>query len=129
MGGIRGCGRSPVIVDGDHHDGADNEDNNLHRPTGGKFMTALNTAIIIKVWEHVLQDGRPFRYDWTVKVDPDTVFLAQRLRDVVGSFGLHEHLEAKNGAYFSNCQFGLHGAVEVFSRKALDIYATGNARC
>jgi len=52
---------------------------------GGEFGTALNNEIFLKVWSRVLADGRFALHDWTAKVDPDSVFLASRLRAVVVS--------------------------------------------
>merc|ERR1712061_40350 len=58
-------------------------DKNLHSPIGGEFHTALNTPIFIAVWKQLIKDGR-FRYHgWTVKTDPDAVFLPSRLRRVI----------------------------------------------
>jgi len=78
---------------------------------GGDSGTALNSWIFIAVWKKVLSDGTYLKHDWTVKVDADAVFFPGRLRDV-----LRDH---KEDAYLSNCKYGLHGPIEVLSRKAL----------
>jgi len=99
-------------------------DSDLHCRVGGEFKTALNTDIFMAVWAKVIQEGR-FRYhDWTVKVDPDSVFFPLRLRIAV-TF----HQDPGDGIYLNNCKFGLHGPIEVFSRRAVERWAEGSARC
>mmetsp|Transcript_56014 Transcript_56014/g.142557 ORF Transcript_56014/g.142557 Transcript_56014/m.142557 type:complete len:497 (-) Transcript_56014:214-1704(-) len=100
---------------------------NLKCEKGGEFGTALNTDIFMAVWTKVISDGR-YRYnEWTAKVDPDSVFFAERLRIAV-----HFHAKAAReprGAYLNNCKFGLHGPLEVFSQLAVLSWAAGSAIC
>lgn len=91
---------------------------------GGEFGTALNTGIFLAVWAKIIADGRFLYHDWTVKVDPDAVFLPSRLRS-----HLMNHLEDERGVYINNCKFGLHGPLEVFSRNAVKVWALGAADC
>lgn len=42
--------------------------------------TAGNAELFAKMWEAVKQRGHFLKQDWTVKVDPDTVMFADRLR-------------------------------------------------
>jgi len=91
---------------------------------GGEFGTALNTGIFLAVWAKVIVDGRFLFHDWTVKVDPDAVFLPGRLRHQV-----KDHPEEERGVYLNNCQFGLHGPIEVFSRNAVKAWALGAGEC
>jgi hypothetical protein len=96
-------------------------------PIGGAWNTRLNTWIFMKLWHQVWLDGQ-FRFAaWTVKVDPDAVFLPERLRDVVGD-AAHSGAQEGNGMFSINCEFKreLHGPVEVMSRRALEVYATKN---
>ena len=79
--------------------------------------TALNTEIFFKVWDRVFQDKRYLFHEYVVKVDPDTVFLVDRLR-----VALAFHHDEEGGVYFNNCKFGLHGPIEVFSQKAVDVW-------
>lgn len=81
---------------------------------GGEFGTALNLDIFIKVWDHIVATGTYLNHDWTVKVDPDAVFFADRLRGI-----LPHHPEEAKGVYLNNCRMGMHGPVEVFSRNAV----------
>merc|ERR550525_448314 len=78
---------------------------------GGDSQSALNTWIFIAAWKKVLEDGYHAAHDWTAKVDPDTVFFPNRLKAL-----LTQH---PREAYLSNCQYGLHGPLEVFSKTAL----------
>merc|ERR1719183_927820 len=47
---------------------------------GGEWHTAMNTEIFMAVWTAVIMLGRFQDHDWTIKADPDTVFLPARLR-------------------------------------------------
>jgi len=78
---------------------------------GGDSYTALNSWIFIAVWRRVIDDGTYKDYDWTVKVDPDAVFFADRLRSV-----LADH---RSAGYVGNCGYGMHGPIEVLSRRAV----------
>merc|ERR1740121_710691 len=40
----------------------------------------------MRVWQQVFEDGKYKSYDWTVKVDPDTVWLPDRLRSRLEAF-------------------------------------------
>jgi len=55
----------------------------LKCPYGGKWNTALNTGIFIRVWTAVVTLGTFKERDWTVKVDPDAVFFPGRLRKLL----------------------------------------------
>jgi hypothetical protein len=99
-------------------------DSDLQCKKGGEFGTALNLDIFIAVWEKVIADGVYLKHDWTVKVDPDAVFFADRLRSIVGV-----HSETPTGVYLNNCKYGLHGPIEVFSKNAVTSWATGRQQC
>mmetsp|Transcript_121287 Transcript_121287/g.302684 ORF Transcript_121287/g.302684 Transcript_121287/m.302684 type:complete len:842 (-) Transcript_121287:147-2672(-) len=99
-------------------------DSNLMCKKGGEFGTALNLDIFIAVWKKVISDGTYLHHDWTVKVDPDAVFFADRLRSIVGV-----HSETPTGVYLNNCKYGLHGPIEVFSRNAITSWAKGRQQC
>jgi len=103
----------------------------LYAPLGGKYHTALNTNVFIRVWKAVIRQGAFRLYDWTVKVDPDAVFLPERLRGLLR----RPPLAARQGdgpeeaVYLNNCKFGLHGPLEVLSRDAVLALIRGLPRC
>jgi len=93
---------------------------------GGEFKTALNTDIFIAVWKRVVVDGRFTQHDWTVKVDPDTVFFASRLKSHLSS---QKPGDPPGGAYINNCKFGMHGPLEVFTKNAVHNWIMGISHC
>mmetsp|Transcript_31192 Transcript_31192/g.83443 ORF Transcript_31192/g.83443 Transcript_31192/m.83443 type:complete len:647 (-) Transcript_31192:159-2099(-) len=99
-------------------------DSTLKCGKGGEFGTALNTDIFLALWAKVLDEGRFMLHGWTAKVDPDAVFLPNRLRSL-----LTRHSESPQGAYLNNCKMGMHGPVEVFSRNALQAFGRGKDHC
>lgn len=104
-------------------------DMDLHCPLGGQYHTALNTPIFQKIWQQVIKDGRFRVHAWTVKADPDCVFLPSRLRDIVLVETLRSSVESGKGLFLNNCRFGLHGPLEVLSRRALEEYGEGWHKC
>lgn len=56
---------------------------------GGPFDLALNTDVFTKAWRKVFEDGKFLGYGWTIKVDPDCVFLPSRLRQEVRKYNGH----------------------------------------
>lgn len=87
----------------------------------------LNTEIFHKVWRSIKADGRYRNHDWTVKADLDSVFFPNRLR---------KHLRdlrppPTTPIYLRNIDFKFEflGALEVLSKKAVDVYLTHQAEC
>mmetsp|Transcript_32324 Transcript_32324/g.68859 ORF Transcript_32324/g.68859 Transcript_32324/m.68859 type:complete len:536 (-) Transcript_32324:82-1689(-) len=93
-----------------------------------KDGTAGNALQFMKAWEQIHADGRYKTHDWTVKVDPDAVLLADRLRG---------HLSPYNGrnVYIRNCDKPMSegtmmfGSLEPISRTALTAYFANTERC
>ena len=83
---------------------------------GGPYITVLNLGAFMAVWRQVLLDGDYLQCDWTIKADPDTVFIVQRLVPILSLQGM---TMGENGKYLNNCQDGLHGPLEIFSQGAL----------
>jgi len=83
----------------------------------------LNAEIFVRVWRKVLAIGRFRHQDWTLKVDPDTVFLPAQLRQHAAS---HRPGVAM---YLNNCHDGLHGAIEVVSNAGMEKYEAGFGGC
>lgn len=161
---------------------------------GGRWGTAMNTGVFNRLWTEVVRIGVYRRYDWTVKVDPDAVFFAERLRTLLqrrapmntvkiqGPVPKHlkctsckmkgrthescservRHYQSRNHScaealhkvarpppedcgcicddfvcnvpqetamYLNNCKWGLHGPIEVFSRRAVASYLAGLPQC
>lgn len=94
-----------------------------------KDGTAGNAELFMHVWDAVKGVGKYQGTDWTIKVDPDAVLLPDRLR---------WHLEPHTGKnnYIVNCAKPympegpmMFGALEAFSRQALDTYFSGVGGC
>lgn len=100
----------------------------LKAHVGGKFNTLLNTPVFKKVWAQVLADALYLQFEWTAKVDCDAVFFPDRLRALVSETALHR-AQNGNGIFLNNCGFGLHGPIEVISRRALQKYRIHHAEC
>lgn len=99
-------------------------DSDLKCKMGGEFGTALNLDIFIVLWDKLVEDALYLEHNWTAKVDPDAVFFALRLRMI-----LTTHTEGESGSYLNNCKYGLHGPLEVFSRKAVTAWSEGWRDC
>ena len=93
---------------------------------GGPYITVLNLGAFMAVWRQVLLDGDYLECDWTIKADPDTVFIPQRLVPILK---LQSLSMGENGKYLNNCQDGLHGPLEVFSQGALRSLGRHALRC
>jgi hypothetical protein len=99
----------------------------LHCSIGGQWQTRLNTPIFIKLWEQVVLDGQYKSAAWVVKLDADSVFFPERLRDLVASPS-HKAAQEANGLFSDNCGYrhDLHGPIELLSRRALETWAVGH---
>jgi hypothetical protein len=100
----------------------------LYCRRGGTWGTYLNTHIFQKIWMQIIYDGRYKFHDWSVKVDPDTVFFPNRLRDILRDPEFRES-EIHNGAVVHNCGHGLHGPIEVLSRRAMQVFGENMWDC
>lgn len=96
----------------------------LHVAKDPRYNFALNARVFLRVWERVLARAAFARHDWTVKVDPDTVFLAGRLRE-----HLRRGPSPRGRVFLVNCRFGLRGPLEVLSRPAVGALEGGLRRC
>jgi len=85
--------------------------------------TAANTQLFINVWNAVRQVGKYALTDWTLKVDPDAILVASRIR---------QHLLPHTGraVYIKNCNSptliqqgpSMFGSVEAISKLGLQKY-------
>merc|ERR1712203_760297 len=88
-------------------------------------VTLSNIDVFIDVWKHVEERGRLWKFDWTVKVDPDCLIVPQRLKWHLGALNVAKHVPVyvKNNMLNASVgNAGFLGAVEVFSREALELY-------
>jgi len=86
-----------------------------------------NLPLYMNVWSSMRWKGTYAKYDWTIKADPYTVFIPQRLRDLL----LHQPV-ATNGVYMENCKhvrMGFHGSLEVVSKAAFGTFLTNLEAC
>ncbi|CAK0828013.1 unnamed protein product [Prorocentrum cordatum] len=90
-------------------------DSDLKCEYGGDSQSALNSWIFIALWQKLIDDGEYANHDWVVKADPDAVFFPDRLGAM-----LAEH---KGHGYINNCRYGMHGPIEVLSKRAVDALA------
>jgi hypothetical protein len=99
-------------------------------PTGA---APFSVEVYLRVWRQIADSRRYRDHDWTVKADPDTVFLPARLRQRLGSRqGDHEE-----SMYFRDCwepfavppHSVLNGPLEILSRPAVESLAMGTRRC
>jgi len=67
------------------------------------------------------------QYDYTVKVDADTVFIPHRLQNWLTGRGV-----TANGVYYTNCkgvQYAFWGSIEVMSQQAVRTYTDNLDEC
>jgi len=97
--------------------------------TGMKSL--VNTAVFVKVWDQVREDGRYLRYDWTIKADADCVFLPDRLRQHIWGLRVppNQAIYLKNNDQGKRGNDGFLGAIEVFTKKAVEMYFDNAADC
>jgi hypothetical protein len=94
-----------------------------------------NTSAMLRVWSHIQAMGRYQRHDYVVKVDPDTVFVAERLRINLQWYQQHQHLSKSEGVYFRNCLGvnkelkSMESSIEVYSRPAIDQFFDQQQHC
>jgi hypothetical protein len=84
----------------------------------GTWNSVVNTDVFKSVWYDVQKDGQYQSHDWVVKVDPDSVFFPDRLKAHLGGFNAPREMPI----YVKNTErdFGFLGAIEVFSKEAVD---------
>jgi len=132
--GIFACDGHAIVADGEMS--RLDQTTHLHIEVNTDFVgvssdgTAANTLLFIEAWRAVIQRGDFDFYDWTLKVDPDAVMLPDRVRTHLLPYtGLGEgkHYVLNCNAYPERPDFPMmYGALEAFSRKAVQQYAWGH---
>lgn len=88
----------------------------------------LNAETFMQAWDKITTEGRYRRHQWVAKVDPDSVFLPERLRAQLRGLALPFF----GNFYVLNCDMWgrrMFGALEVYSRGAIEAYAAGKGKC
>jgi len=107
---------------------ADVVNGSLRARIGGAYHTALNTPVFRRYWERIMRDGRAWKSDWIVKVDPDAVFMPDRLKEMLLSQWPGKGTPGY-AQWLNNCHLGAHGPIEVFTKQALGVYHGQKAEC
>mmetsp|Transcript_73537 Transcript_73537/g.161057 ORF Transcript_73537/g.161057 Transcript_73537/m.161057 type:complete len:1078 (-) Transcript_73537:126-3359(-) len=135
--GIFGCDGFAVISNSPHTMGTLNGKNvetwgnnvtdSIRNKKGHYYESAQTFGL---AWDSLVHSSKLWSYNFTVKVDPDTVLLPDRLR---------HHLKGREGhpLYVANCPSSktstrLRSALEVVSKEAMRAYqkdAQGAAKC
>jgi len=101
----------------------------------------LNTNMFQIVWDSLVFSNMLWDHDWIVKMDPDTVFLADRLRThLTGQtgepYGLVQDPSTVEGdlKFMTTCWYNaptglMYGSLEVFTMQAIKKYSENNATC
>jgi len=92
---------------------------------GATTNSWLNTQVFIVAWDTLMTSNKLWAHDWVVKVDPDAVFLPERLRPRLGPHG-------KGPWFLLNCNWNgpkIFGALEVFSVPAIQTYSRRIGEC
>jgi len=97
-------------------------------------LHANHTTIFVNAWKKVLDDGDWQRHQWTLKLDPDTVFFPARFRQIVLEPSMLQAATNINGTYLKNCNFhndgfALYGPIEALSATALQVYRHRSGEC
>jgi len=82
----------------------------IRRPNTKNYV---NLPVFLNVWRAIKTDTNWKSFAWVAKADPSTVFIPQRLREIV-----RRQVVTESGVYMENCKYvrmGFHGSLEVFS--------------
>ncbi|CAK9102619.1 Copia protein [Durusdinium trenchii] len=131
--GIFECDAHEIYSDREMHIGTIKTvkvDTDLHCKMNKMTLTVENTRIFRAVWRKVLDRMVWKNYDWTVKADLDSVFVPTRLLNYVeGDKWIQDHAQTGTGLWLNNCWRGLHGPIEVLSKRAMQIYSDRWTQC
>lgn len=133
--GIFACDEMAVFSNGNVDVGLGVETIKIDVVQGGRSRdgTAANAQTFMNAWHALYGDKRFASHDFTVKVDPDSVLMPDRLR-----WHLAPHTGGK--IYVTNCDLRdrypgsqdfpmMYGALEVLSKDAVYTYIWGEERC
>jgi len=92
----------------------EDEFNEFHQVKRKETGAWVNWAMFYQVWKKVREVGKWEVTDYTVKADPDAVFVPSRLRNYLAT----KKGDSPHGLYFENCknvQYGFFGNLEVIT--------------
>jgi len=98
-------------------------------PIGGPMATSRNnTWDFMRAWKQVIKQDLYRHHHWTVKLDPDSMFLAHRLRPLLDKHNINVDSEK---VYFRNCQKwkSIQGPLEILSRAAAGAFFGSLEEC
>lgn len=99
---------------------------------GDATSSWVNTRVFMRAWKLVRDSAFYERFDWTVKVDPDTVLVVPVLRQHLQDRGFDGFVGRHSEMFLKNCPGvpdGFYGAVELMSRSAIRAFATNLDDC
>jgi len=92
--------------------------------------TAGNAKLFINCWNAIVKDGRWKRHAWIIKVDPDAVIVADRVRGHLRSHTLENVYVVNCNKFPESPNFPMmYGSVEIFSFLAIDTFAKKSESC
>jgi len=100
---------------------------NFHFAKRKKAGTWVNSNMFIATWRMIKDEGAWAKWDWTVKVDVDAIFLPSRLRTYLANVEV-----TNNGIYLETCKyvnFGFFGSLAVVSHDAAGTYMANLDDC
>mmetsp|Transcript_47312 Transcript_47312/g.151866 ORF Transcript_47312/g.151866 Transcript_47312/m.151866 type:complete len:99 (+) Transcript_47312:574-870(+) len=84
----------------------------------------------MNVWDVIIEDGRWRNHAWILKVDPDAVMIASRVRShMAPHYGENVYVVNCNKVPGSPNFPMMFGSLEVYSFKAIDTYARNKGLC
>lgn len=83
-----------------------------------------NVPVFLRAWKQVVDEDQRFQqYDWTVKVDADTFFCHDRLRQrLVNTNSSEAYIWLNYDAAANPGPLDFLGPIEIFSKKAVQLY-------
>lgn len=125
--GIFGCDDHDVLADYWFEIGAGEKVIELGNVTSDPawWGSVMNGVPFVKAWDTLLDLGKYWNYCWTIKVDPDTVFLPGRLRTHLDELPADKPVWVRNW----DISFALLGPIEIFSALAIRVYSDRKAEC
>merc|ERR1719411_1811795 len=102
---------------------------NFHFEKRKRSGTWVNSNMFIQTWKMIKDEGAWSKWDWTVKVDIDAIFLPIRLRKYLAK---NDFAVTDNGVYLENCKYvnyGFFGSLAVISNNAAATYMANIDDC